>query len=262
VQTDQGPQRVRGGVRVGVGGDLVADAIAAWRAGRRVRAPALLREVTTYRNPGDAGADEAIRLARQGVSFIGSVKSARLVEVVEHGAAGDELVAGAREFVRAVVTRHVARCSPRSAGIVTAILIGDRAGLDGPTERRLQDAGTYHVIAISGGNIAVLAALLLGALRLMRCPSRAAAAVVIVALILYAEIAGGEASVVRATVVATLYLGARLMDHRTPPLNSLPAAAAAILCVAPLAITDAGFILSFGATSGILIGGAAAVGLP
>ena len=32
-------------------------------------------------------------------------------------------------------------------------------------QRRLQEAGTYHVIAISGGNIAILAGLLLGGFR-------------------------------------------------------------------------------------------------
>ena len=48
----------------------------------------------------------------------------------------------------------------RSAAVATAILIGDRTGLSDDDERRLQDAGTYHVIAISGGNIAILTTLL------------------------------------------------------------------------------------------------------
>ena len=43
-----------------------------------------------------------------------------------------------------------------SPAVVTAILIGDRSALDDATTRRLQAAGTYHVIAISGGNVAVL----------------------------------------------------------------------------------------------------------
>ena len=42
--------------------------------------------------------------------------------------------------------------------IMAGRLIGDRAGLDDAVVRRLQEAGTFHVIAISGGNIAVLAA--------------------------------------------------------------------------------------------------------
>ena len=61
--------------------------------------------------------------------------------------------------------RSVAPWSTRSAAIVSAILIGDRAGLDAEVERRLQEAGTYHVIAISGGNIAILAGLSMFLLR-------------------------------------------------------------------------------------------------
>ena len=41
---------------------------------------------------------------------------------------------------------------------VTAVLIGDRTGLPDEIRTRLQAAGTYHVIAISGGNIDGIAA--------------------------------------------------------------------------------------------------------
>ena len=61
----------------------------------------------------------------------------------------------------------VAPWSERSAAVVTAILIGDRAGLDDEMQRQLQEAGTYHVIAISGGNIAILAGLCVILLRLL-----------------------------------------------------------------------------------------------
>ena len=51
-----------------------------------------------------------------------------------------------------------------SAAIGTAILIGDRAQLSPEMEQRLQEAGTYHVVAISGGNIALLAGAVLALL--------------------------------------------------------------------------------------------------
>ena len=66
---------------------------------------------------------------------------------------------------------------------MTAILIGDRAGLNDEVQRRLQEAGTYHVIAISGGNIAILAGLLLGAVRLGGYLGRAAMIAVVVTLV-------------------------------------------------------------------------------
>jgi predicted membrane metal-binding protein len=45
-----------------------------------------------------------------------------------------------------------------------------------------------------------------------------------------------------------------MLDQRGPPLNALAVSAALGLAVSPLAAFDGGFILSFGATVGILIG--------
>ena len=70
-------------------------------------------------------------------------------------------------------TKRKRRCT-QSAAIVTAIVIGDRAGLDDEVQRRLQEAGTYHVIAISGGNIAILAGLTLVVFRVAGLLGRAA----------------------------------------------------------------------------------------
>ena len=84
---------------------------------------------------------------------------------------------------------------PADAAIAIAILIGDRSALSDADERRLQEAGTYHVIAISGGNIAILAAILLTLMRLMRVPASASAGLTIAALLFYGEIASGGASV-------------------------------------------------------------------
>ena len=72
-------------------------------------------------------------------------------------------MADARAAARRAIGDAVGRWSARSAAIVSAIVIGDRAGLDEDVQRRLQEAGTYHVIAISGGNIAILAGLMLAA---------------------------------------------------------------------------------------------------
>ena len=166
-----------GGIRVSVGGTLVGERIDAWRAGRRVRMPVLLRRPARYLNPGVL--DQERRSAVRGTVLLGSVKSAALVDVVVAGHWLAEAAASARAAVRRVLTRTVGSFRARSAGIVTAILIGDRAGLDAETERRLQEAGTYHVIAISGGNIAILAGLLLLACKVGGVAPRVAAGITI-----------------------------------------------------------------------------------
>ena len=84
--------------------------------------------------------------------------------------------------------------------MATAILIGDRTGLSAELEDRLQRAGTYHVIAISGGNIAIFAATLIGLARLLRMSPRITNLLIVVILWGYAALVGGGASVARATV--------------------------------------------------------------
>lgn len=241
-----------GGVRLAVGGRPDPDAVREWRAGRTVRVPALLRLPAVYRNPGLA--DDRRALARRGIVLVGSIKSAALVEVVRLGAPVSELAGGVRAWARARIAAHIKALSAKSAAVATAVVIGDRSGLSPGDERRLQDAGTYHVIAISGGNIAILALLGLGLCRVLLVPPRLAAVVVAVTLAFYGTVAAGAASVARAVAVAIIVLGGRALDHRGATLNALAVAAIASVAHAPPVVLDAGFILSFGATLGILLG--------
>ncbi len=241
-----------GGIRLTVSGALALDRAKEWRAGRLVRLPASLREPARSLDPGVP--DSRLDLARRGTVLLGSVKSALLVEVVRRGTWLEERAADLRAYARSALARHVGRWSSRSAAIVVAILIGDRVGLDDDVQQKLREAGTYHVIAISGGNIAILAALIVLLLRMARVPSRLGCWLAIASLAGYAGLVGGGASVVRATLMAAGYLAARQAGHRSPPLNALAVACGMILIASPLAVCDAGFALTFGATLGILIG--------
>lgn len=259
------PEPALGGVSLTVTGALAADAMGEWRAGRRIKAPALLRRPARYLNAGVP--DQERLLARRGLSLVGSVKSAALVEVVDRGHWFDESAASVRAVVRRAMARHVAVRDPQSAAVATAILIGDRGSLDSGVERRLQEAGTYHVIAISGGNIAILAGLILAALWWLRIRDGWAAGAAVVLLAWYAFVAGGGPSVIRATVMAALYLSLRMIDQRTAPSHAMALTAAAVLVATPLSVADVGFWLTFGATAAIVIGtsrmgGGKPLGLP
>ena len=237
---------------IGVGGELASDRILQWRAGRRVAFPATLRAPTKYLNPGVPDAEQ--HLAWRGVALVGSVKSDRLVGTIAPGTRIAEFSASARAAIRHAIAVGVEPWSTRSAAVASAILIGDRAGLDAEVERRLQEAGTYHVIAISGGNIAILAGLLIFLLRVCRAGPRASALLVMIMLCAYALIVEGGSSVGRATLMAAIYFAAVVCDHRTAPLNVAALTAATLFCLDPLQVVDAGFALTFGATLGILVG--------
>ncbi|MES1255269.1 MAG: ComEC/Rec2 family competence protein, partial [Acidobacteriota bacterium] len=224
--------RVSGGVLVSVAGTLAPAHLAEWRAGRRVRMPLRLHRPSRYLDPGVADGERA--LARRGISLVGTVKSGALVEVLGLGPWWEEAASRVRLFARTAIGRAVGRWSPRSAGIVAAIVIGDRVGLDRDVQRRLQEAGTYHVIAISGGNIAILAGLLLLVCRFAGVLGRAAMLSAIVLLVAYAYLVGGGASVSRATLSAGAAFAARAWDQRGPPLNTFWAVVAVLVVCAPL----------------------------
>jgi competence protein ComEC len=247
-----------GGVRLSVAGVAVADAIFNWRTGRTVAMPAVLRIPAMYGDPGVP--DEVRSLARRGIVLVGSVKSAALVDVVARGSSIDEASSSARAWARSQLATYVGRWSSESGAIAAAILIGDRSGLSDDDQRRLQEAGTYHVIAISGGNIAILTTILLAAMRVARVPGRIAAVVTIATLVFYGQLTGSSASVMRAVTGACVYLSGRILDHRGPALNALAVAAVAGAALSPVAVFDAGFVLSFGATLGILLGAARMMG--
>ena len=242
---------VSGGVLLTVVGELARRQVDDWHAGRTIRAPVQLRRPTRYLNPGVA--DEERALARRGVTLVGTVKSGALVEIVDEGSLVAHAAFRIRAFARQAIAAAVGRWSHRSAGIVTAIVIGDRTGLDPEVERRLQEAGTYHVIAISGGNIAILAGVTLAGFRLAGVLGPAAMLTAIAGLIAYAGIAVGGASVTRATLMAVVYFAARAIDLRAHPLNALAFVAALVVAAEPLAIVDPGFLLTFGATAAIVI---------
>jgi competence protein ComEC len=241
---------VNGGLVISVNGAVERSRAAEWRAGRTITVPVTFRRPSRYLD--DGVADFERDAALNGITLLGSAKSALLVDVVRRGTRLDEWAADARAFVRASIGRWVRPHGDLPASIVTAVLIGDRTGLPDDVRVRLQAAGTYHVIAISGGNIAILAAIVLAVFAVFGVPGRLAAAAAIVLLVAYAAVVAAGPSVWRATLMAVLYFGARVFDHRASPSHALLLAAGIIALVHPLDVRDAGFLLTFGATAGLL----------
>jgi len=247
---DPAANPVSGGVLLTVVGALAAEHQHEWRAGRVIRAPAQIHPPSFYLDPGVP--DQRRALARRGIALVGTVKSAALVEVEARGSPVAEAAASMRAFSRHAIASSVGGWSARAAGIVTAIVIGDRSGLDDAVVRRLQEAGTYHVIAISGGNIALLAGLTLVIFRIAGLLGRGAMVSAMAGLVAYGYLVGGGASVDRATMMAVVYLTGRALDLRGPPINALVLVAGILLAVDPLSIVDPAFLLTFGATVAII----------
>ena len=156
--------------------------------GTAVKVTASLRLPVAHRNPGRSGRAARARPAWHRARGVGQERGARRGRRagITRGGMGGSVRAWARSATRgqrwrmgrAVGRRGVGHRHWRSDGV------------SHDDERRLQEAGTYHVIAISGGNIAILTVLLLGGFRLFRVPPRAAAGAAILALLFYGRVTG------------------------------------------------------------------------
>ena len=115
--------------------------------------------------------------------------------------------------------------------------------------------GLIHILSISGSHIALLLALVYGLGRLIKLRKRTCLILGIIVACIYCGIVGGDAPVLRATMMSILMCIAYIKGRLYQAKQAL--CICAILCVIydPFSLFDVSFQLSFGATYGLLIWG-------
>lgn len=212
-----------------------------FRYGERLRFATKLYAPHNFRNPG--AFDYAGYLAENGIMAIGSAK-AQAVELLP-GFAGNRAELWRTRVRRSLIERIHLLWKPEEAPLLDAMLIGENSFLGRETLTDFQRTGTYHVLVISGLKVAVLALVTFWLLRRMRASDGVASTITILLTVAYALLTDVGAPVWRATLMLELYLGARLLYRRKSILNTIGAAALALLVVDPAALLGASFQLSF-----------------
>jgi len=235
-----------GGLRIDVGGLTKVPQVL---DRDRVRLWAVVRPVTGFRTPGAFDAPAAA--FHENVHALGYCKSARLVEVLGHGRGPAAGAARLRQHARAAFARFV--LPGPEEGLVRAMTLGDRTGIDDATADAFRVAGTYHVLALSGAQVALVAALLVGGLRALAAGPATQALLAIATVSFYALFVGGDVTIVRATLMAGAVLLGRALELEADTPNLLGLAALLLLAYRPSNVSDVGFQLSFAATLGILL---------
>ncbi len=136
------------------------------------------------------------------------------------------------------------------AGLAAGILIGLRDRVDRDVAAAFTTAGVSHVVAISGWNIAIVAAAvtaIAGGLG-----RRRRSVVTVAAIVAYIAFAGASPSVLRAGAMAGVVLFARESGRAGRAAAALCWAATLLLISDPSLIGDAGFQLSSLATAGLI----------
>ncbi len=142
---------------------------------------------------------------------------------------------------------------PREAAVVRGMVLGDRSLMPEDLEMSFQRSGVTHVLAISGQHVAILAAVIYFALRLLAIPTAIRAGATIGLIWPYILIAGAPPSAIRAGVVATFVLAAPLLGRQVSALHFMTTMLALVLAYNPELVYSTGFQLSVAAVFGILL---------
>lgn len=157
------------------------------------------------------------------------------------------------ESLRGYVIRTFNRyLSPDGSALCKALVLGDRGDFSADFSRQLRYTGLSHVFALSGMNVALLAGLAWYALSLFYLPRNARLWIVLAVVILYMEVGREAPSLVRASIMAALFVAGHLLYRRADIINCVAGAAFLELLWRPLDLVDAGFLLSYLAVLGLI----------
>jgi competence protein ComEC len=140
-----------------------------------------------------------------------------------------------------------------TGAVLQAILLGERGRLRADVESSLQESGLFHLIAISGAHVAVLAGMAHVLLTLAGAPRRASALILVPFLAFYALMVEGRASVLRAVLMASLVFLGKALWKDVRLLNTVSLSAFLLLLLNPTVLWEAGFQLTFAATYSLIL---------
>ena len=132
---------------------------------------------------------------------------------------------------------------------------GHYSELGEDTMKDFSYTGLIHILSISGSHIALLLALVYGLGRLIKLRKRTSLMMGILLAIMYCGVVGGDAPVVRATMMSILMCIAYVKGRLYQAKQALCICAILCLVYDPFSVFDVSFQLSFGATYGLLIWG-------
>ena len=212
--------------------------------GMRVLVSGTLEEIPLPGNPGQFH-ERAYYYARK----IKWYQDANQVQVLEENY---DYLLRFQEQVKDRMKKGLSRSfSKEKAGILEAMLLGEKGNMDKEDTLLFQILGCSHILAISGLHLSILGGGLLKLLCRCSVPRRASIALSAGAMFFYGGLTGSGASVMRAAIMFAVSSGAFLAKRTYDFLSGISLAAILLLCESPYYLYDSSFLLSFGAVLGL-----------
>jgi len=225
-----------------------------------IRCETRLHRPENFKNPGGYDYEKRLRLGK--IFLTGFISDASKVLVLreDQGNAFKSSLEAFRDSIRERINRH----SPfPERTVLAAMILGDSKEIPQSIQEKFNITGTSHILAVSGFNVSLVALWTIWVIRWMLKRSaylllrfnviKLSLVSAFLPVLFYTFVAGAGMSVLRATVMALVFMTAILVDRRQDLINTLAAAAFLILMISPEALFDLSFQLSFAAVGAILL---------
>lgn len=139
----------------------------------------------------------------------------------------------------------------KGGSFIAGLVSGYTDGIDYRDEKNFNDMGISHILAVSGFNIGIIYFFITILTRKLSAKIRYN--IIFIACLFYTAISGFQPSVTRALLMICITLFAKLINRYHDVINGITLTALIMLVINSYYIFNAGFILSFAATYGIII---------
>ena len=246
VESSAGAMPVTGGLRLTLYRDeSQAAAPLLERAGDRVEAFVHAVTIRNFGNPGTF--DNRAFLEHQGIHLQATLRNPELLTFLgsAHLTISNRL-ARARGHLLASLDDLLGSL-PEEDALARAMLLGDRSFVEHDRVVAFQQTGVYHVLVLAGLHVGALTLFFVWAGRRLHLALLTRTILTLVALAAYAGIVEDRPPILRAALMAAIFLSARLLYRRMDLLNVASLSALVILAARPSEISDASFLLSVSA---------------
>jgi len=158
-----------------------------------------------------------------------------------------------RDMLREKITAGIESGSEEEK-IVLAMVMGQTPARDSEVTMAFRESGTLHVFAVSGLHVNVVGVLIWGVLMVCRLSRRQAIVGIVLGMLVYTLLTGARPPAVRATVMASIFLGAFWVRRRPSLLNALSVSLILVVLVSPAQVRTIGFQMSYGVLMSIAVG--------
>ena len=232
-----------GGLRLSFAPQTKEEAAPDVHAGDEVSVLTQARRPQNYRD--DGAFDRRAYLEQQNIHVVATLRAPELMERVSVAdpTLGIRLARARRRLREQVDTLFASNA--QVAGLLRAMLLGDRSFVDRAESTDFQKTGVFHVLVVAGLHVGALGFFLFWVGRKLRLSPLLTALLTLSLLLAYVAVVEQRPPVLRAAVMTAIVVLGGMFFRRLELLNSAAVAALLLLIAKPLAVRDSSFQLTF-----------------